>query len=383
MTVKTTIVGCGAVAQRLYRQPLQQLERQKILRVTGLVDSHRPNAETLHTFFPRARVSGGLEEALKAGDSDLTLVLSPAQLHAEHTVLALRYKNHVLCEKPMATSECECSAMVQTARAMGRVLAIGMIRRFFPAFAQLRQLIASRDLGEIQSFCYREGKIFDWDVKTPAGFIRGKQNGAGAGLLFDIGPHALDLLIWLFGVPRVVSYADDALEGVEGNVLMELNAPACSGSLQLSWDSPLKSELRVVGSNGEAVLRVDQLDKLALKKDAGFREVAIDQHYPADTLRPSRRRICPTLYMQSQYCQLIQLVRAIELGESPAVGGEDGQQCVSIIEAARRCARPIGMPWLDRDQREAQRKMHWTNRPWEQSQLSAPRVSSALALSSR
>ena len=31
----TTIVGCGAVAQRLYRKPLQQLERRGLLRVAA------------------------------------------------------------------------------------------------------------------------------------------------------------------------------------------------------------------------------------------------------------------------------------------------------------------------------------------------------------
>ena len=35
--LRTTLVGCGAAAQRLYRKPLQKLQRQGILRVTGLV----------------------------------------------------------------------------------------------------------------------------------------------------------------------------------------------------------------------------------------------------------------------------------------------------------------------------------------------------------
>ena len=101
--------------------------------------------------------------------------------------------------------------MIAAARKMGRVLAVGMIRRFFPSFAQLREWVVRGELGEIRSFSYREGKVFDWDVKSPAGFLP----GGGAGLLFDIGSHVIDLLIWLFGVPDVLSYADDAL-GVDG-----------------------------------------------------------------------------------------------------------------------------------------------------------------------
>src|SRR5437870_4943573 len=103
MTIKTLIVGCGAVAQRLYRKPLRKLERQGLLRVTGLVDSHISHAETLRSWFPAAATYGNLEHALKSCASDLTLVLSPVHLHHEQTILALQHKNHVLCEKPMAT----------------------------------------------------------------------------------------------------------------------------------------------------------------------------------------------------------------------------------------------------------------------------------------
>ncbi len=360
MAIRTTIVGCGAVAQRLYRKPLQKLERKGVLEVTALVDSHAVHAGTLHAFFPRADVYQDLGRALEAGRSDLTLVLSPTQLHAEQTLLALRHDNHVLSEKPMAVNEAQCDLVVSAATETRRVLAVGMIRRFFPAFAHLRELVVEGGLGEIRSFSYREGKVFDWDVKTPAGFSRHPDGGSG--LLFDIGPHALDYLIWLFGAPEVISYADDALVGgVEGNVLMELESPVCPGSVQLSWDFALKNELRVVGSQGEAVLRIDEPDRLAIRKSAGFNEIAIDHTYPADLCQPARTRLCPRLYTESIYCQLIQVARAIHLGEPPPVNGQEGKECVRVIESARWRARPIEMPWLDAARQEAYRALHWTN----------------------
>jgi predicted dehydrogenase len=360
MTARTMLVGCGAVAQELYRKPLKKLEQEGVLQVTALVDRHAGHAGALQSYFPRAVVYEDLGRALEAGRSDLTLILSPAHLHAEQTVLALRHNNHVLCEKPLAATETHCDEVIAAAKETRRVLAVGMIRRFFPAFAQLRELVVRGVLGEIRSYSYREGKVFEWDVKTPAGFTR--QFEGGSGLLFDIGPHVFDYLIWLFGVPEVVSYADDALEGgVEGNILMELESPVCPGSVQLSWDFPLRNELRVVGSEGEAVLRTDECDRLAIDKGAGFKEVAIDHAYPADLSQPARRRLSPRLYTETIYCQLIQVARAIRLGEPPAVTGEEGKECVRVIESARRRAQPIDQPWLDGDQQEAYRALHWTN----------------------
>jgi predicted dehydrogenase len=360
MAIRTTLAGCGAVAQMLYRKPLRKLEREGVLRVTGLVDRHAGNAKTLHEFFRSAAVFEDLSQAIEGGQSDLTLILSPAQFHAEQTLLALRNNSHVLCEKPMAVSVAQCDQVIAASREASRVLAVGMTRRFFPAFAHLRDLINRGALGEIRSFSYREGKVFDWDVKTPAGFTRNSEGGSG--LLFDIGPHALDYLIWIFGAPEVVTYADDALRGgAEGNVFMQLQTPTCPGSVQLSWDGPLKNELRVLGSKGEAVLRIDEPDRLAIRTSDLFSEVAIDHAYPADLHQPARRRLIPRLYTESIYCQLIQVARAIQLGERPAVTGEEGKECVRAIESARQLAQPIEMPWLDADQQDAYRGLHWTN----------------------
>jgi predicted dehydrogenase len=360
MAINTTVVGCGAVAQKLYRKPLKKLEREGILQVVALVDSHAANARTLHEFFPSATVYEDLGQAIEGGRSNLTLILSPTPLHAEQTLFALRHNNHVLCEKPMAVTESECDELISTAKEMQRVLAVGMIRRFFPAFADLRELVTHGALGHIRSFSYREGKVFDWDVKTLSGFTRRPEGGSG--LLFDIGPHALDYLIWLFGVPEVISYADDALAGgVEANVVMKLESPVCRGSLQLSWDFPLRSELRVVGSAAEAVLRLDEFDRLAIRTTAGFEEMAIDHTYPADLRQPAQRKLSPRLYTESMYCQLVQVARAIKLGEHPAVSGEEAIDCVRVMESARRRAQPIEMPWLGVDQQAAYHDLHWTN----------------------
>ncbi len=347
------------MAQRLYRKPLEQLEKLNIVRVVGLVDNQLAHAEKMHHFFPKAEVFNDVAHALQATDSELTLILSPIQHHGDQTILALRHGNHVLCEKPMASTEAKCAEMIAVAREMDRVLAVGMTRRFFPSFAQLKEWVAAGELGEVLSYSYQEGRIFDWDVTTPAGFTR--QAGGGSGLFFDIGPHAVDLLIWLFGVPEVVSYADDALAGVEGNVRLELRSPVCSGSVQLSWDFPLRNELRVIGTRKEVVLRLDQFDKLAVRTGPSqFQEVPVDHRYPADTGVPARRTISPKLYTQSMFCQLIHLARAIRLGEPLAVGGETGKQCLHVIESARRRARPMEMPWLDPKQQAAYRALHWT-----------------------
>src|SRR4051812_36499034 len=130
MEVKIVVVGCGAVALRLYRTPLQMLERRGLARVVGLVDSHLAHACSLQSSFPRATIFDNLQLGLEATSPTLTLVLTPAHLHADHAVEACRHSSHVFCEKPMATTAADCEKMIGAAAEHQRVLAIGMVRRF-------------------------------------------------------------------------------------------------------------------------------------------------------------------------------------------------------------------------------------------------------------
>lgn len=357
MTLQTTIVGCGAVAQRLYRKPLQELEKRGILRVAALVDPVSESAAALGSFFPKATLYRDLDEALAASPSDLTLILSPAHLHCSQAIQALQHYSHVLCEKPMARTEEDCVRMNALAKETDRVLAVGMIRRFFPAFAQLKQILQEGQLGPLVSFEYREGQKFGWGVTTPAAFRRRSQGGTG--VLFDIAPHVVDYLAWAFGNLRALAYSDDALGGIDSNMSLEVDSRWCRGSIHLSWDLPQANELRVLGSRGEAVLRVDRFDQLALNKSSGFEPQEIYVSFPADVLQPTQRRICPRNYAEAIYCQMVQAVRAINLREPPAADGEDGRRCVSLLESALAIAGPLDVPWLELADQEAFCRLHW------------------------
>jgi predicted dehydrogenase len=351
------VIGCGAVAQRLYMKPLRQLERRGLVRVVALVDPVPEHAGTLSAFFPGSTPYGSVDDALDATTPELTLILSPAHLHCRQALESLQSGSHVLCEKPMAATDVDCARMNAAAAGNKRVLAIGMNRRFFPAYAQLRQVIEEGLLGPVQSFEYREGHKFEWDVTTPAAF-RPRCEG-GTGVLFDIGPHAVDYLEWTFGSLRVTQYADDALAGIESNLSMQAAALACTGSIHLSWDFPQTNELRVGCLNGEAVLRLDRFAQFATRTSGTFEPQRITVSYPADAEATPRRRLTPASYGEAVYCQIVQVIRAIQLGEAPAVSGEAGRRCVSLLESALSIAAPMDVAWVDPAQKRALERLHW------------------------
>jgi hypothetical protein len=168
--------------------------------------------------------------------------------------------------------------------------------------------------------------------------------------------------MWVFGPLEPIAYADDGLGGAEGNVFMEVRSQVADGTVQLSWDSPLRNELRVEGAKATAVLRVDETDRLAIQhRGTEFEEVDCRVHFAGDIRSPARAQVCPRVYTQSMLCQLIQSIRAFRLNETPAATSEDGLACLEFIETARQIAEPLEFPWCDTASRGLHRPLQWTN----------------------
>ena len=161
---------------------------------------------------PRRDVRRPRRGARRAGPEEV-VVASPAALHRDQTLAALAAGAHVLCEKPMAMTGADCSDMIDAAEAAGRVLGVGLMRRFHPSVRAIASIIAERVLGPPVSFTVLEGVSFSWPVRSAHPFERGR----GGGVLFDAGPHTVDLLQLWFGELALVDYVDDAMGGVEAS----------------------------------------------------------------------------------------------------------------------------------------------------------------------
>lgn len=356
MPIQVQIVGCGAVMQELYRPPLTTLEQQKQLKVVALVDPNRERTRELQRHFPAARGFASPQEDFVRDQVQLTLVASPPGYHAEHTVCALNWGSHVLCEKPMAPTVAECRQMIDAAAATGTALGIGMPRRFYPTLRHLRGLIERGELGADLRFVYREGGQYGWPIKSTEGFSRAH----GGGVLLDIGPHVLDTIQWLFGPLAAEQYRDDALnQGIEANCLLRLHSQRATGLVQLSWDQDLANEFRVTGSRGDVVIDPSTLNRIAFRSNGGWRTPRLDIAFPATVEAKESRRGRPKTYSDCMYYQLVQMLRCIRLGEPPAVSAEEGARVMALINSCYDQAEPLSMDWLTTEEMSAYRALHW------------------------
>ena len=70
----------------------------------------------------------------------------PTLLHHSVGLACLESGVHVLIEKPIAASQDEATALIKAAREAGRLLQVGHIERFNPAFRELTKVVANEEV---------------------------------------------------------------------------------------------------------------------------------------------------------------------------------------------------------------------------------------------
>lgn len=323
------IVGCGAVTEALH---LPALARCRGLTLAALVDADRARAERFAAPTGATVLSSHLEFP---GKVDAALIAVPNALHAPVTIELLERGIPVLVEKPMALSLADCDRMIAAAARSGATLAVGLGRRFFPAYRFVKRLLDEGGLGELQSFEFREGTVFKWPTVTDAPFRR----DAGGGVLRDVGPHTLDLLLWWLGEAASVECFDDAAGGVEANCEIHLTMHnGARGVVEFSRTRNFRRFYRIVGTRGSL-------------------EASADWNNPPVTLEVDGRishrgpvteaGVIQLTYQDAIVAQLEEFSSAIRERREPAVSGVEGRRAIALIEICAQKRKSLSQPWRE------------------------------------
>lgn len=140
--------------------------------------------------------------AKEKGKLDYVDICLPTYLHAEAAIKAMEAGFHVLSEKPMARTVEEARCMTETAERTGKTLMIAYCNRFYDAARAMKEIVDSKELGKVRSAdFYRENGTTDsmgWNDWFHDGALSG-------GAMLDLHVHDVDMIRWIFGMPKAVS----------------------------------------------------------------------------------------------------------------------------------------------------------------------------------
>lgn len=159
-------------------------------------------------------VAASLDDLL-ALDADFAVICAPHPLHADLARACMSAGKDVLVEKPVAGQPGEVDAILETAAATGRRVAVVHQHRFRDDVREAAKLVADGAIGRVHradvTASYPKRSVYYTD--TP---WRGTWRGEGGGVILNQGLHDLDLLVHLLGMPsRVAAVFRTAVQPIE------------------------------------------------------------------------------------------------------------------------------------------------------------------------
>ncbi len=176
------------------------------IRYAAVIDANEGVAKDAAERYGYERYGTDWRELLEADDVRVVSVVVANHLHREIVEALLSAGKHVLCEKPLAASLEDATAMVAAAEAHPDLVSgVGFVYRRQPAVAAIRDLLTS-ELGEVSHFNGRYWCDYARSSETPMAWRY--KGGPGTGALADIGSHLLDLAEFVCG--RMISVSGGA-----------------------------------------------------------------------------------------------------------------------------------------------------------------------------
>ncbi|MCX6719917.1 MAG: Gfo/Idh/MocA family oxidoreductase [Candidatus Staskawiczbacteria bacterium] len=165
--------------------------------------------------------------------ADCIVVLTPNYLHCEIIRESTKNGKIVLCEKPLTINSRDCEELIGIKNIFG-VLQL----RYHPLLKDIRENIKENgNVINMDISVYRDQKYYEgW---------KGQKEKSG-GVLFNLGVHYFDLLLYLFGEPTEIK--TEYLDEKTGRGIIKGENYICNW--QVSTDAKKENQKRIFEING-------------------------------------------------------------------------------------------------------------------------------------
>lgn len=251
---------------------------------------------------------------------DVVYIVLPNALHKKYSMMAAEAGKHVWCEKPMAMTEDECTAMIESCRKNRVQLTIGYRMQHEPVTQKVISWAGSKPYGAITAL-YAE-----------AGFYHGGRNKnhwklhkeLGGGAMYDMGVYPLN----------AVRYASQ-MEPISVKARIEVNRPDIfkvdeTTYFELEFKEGIRASCKTSFAESINLLKVDC-------KNGGYK-LAPFQSYSGVRGQTDDGVILKPFQGNQQAKQMDDDALAIINQEAPLVPGEEGRKDIRIVEAIFKSA---------------------------------------------
>jgi len=161
--------------------------------LTAVCDLDPARTEAARADFPGIQTYNDVDAFLAEAPVDLVTVITPHNTHADLCIRCSRVGKHVITEKPMCLTSDEATAMIEAARAAGKMLSVYHNRRWDGDFLAIKRAVDAGLIGEVFSIEMAMGGF-----SHPGYWWRSSKEISG-GNFYDWGAHVVDWMLNIVG----------------------------------------------------------------------------------------------------------------------------------------------------------------------------------------
>lgn len=312
--IKIAVVGCGYWGKNLVRNFAE------LGALSSVCDANENSAQKVAQEYGVPSLI--LDQILKS-EIDGVIISAPAVQHFDLAQKALKAGKHVFVEKPLSLKVEEAKKLCELSCDVGRILMVGHLLQYHPAFLELKRLIGKGTLGKLQ---------YIYSNRLNLGKFRSEEN-----ILWSFAPHDISMILSLAGgLPENVyatgvCHLNPKVHDVTTTHMTFKNG--IRAHIFVSWLHPYKEQkLVVVGDRGMAVFddglpweeklklyphHVSWVDGLPYPEKADMIGVSIEISEPL-----------------KEECQ--HFLECIREGKNPRTDGWEGVRVLQVLDAAQK-----------------------------------------------
>lgn len=300
MQIKISLVGGGHMG----RIHLDKLSSFNEIQLVGIVDVDTNRSDELARQY---KIPAYTDYRGLLGNTDGVIIATPTETHYQIAKDFLKTGSHVLIEKPITSSQDEAKELIELSKTKRRILQVGFLERFNPAFLKSLPIIKKPLLLESRRASEFTGRSTDIDV------------------VLDLMIHDIDLILSI--IPdnvldlraQGVSFVMDKLDFASARIVF---GNRCVANLTANRISAKKERTLTIFERDQGLF-IDLLNRRVVyttKKNGGeinTQEYVVD---PIDAVK----------------YEIASFIQSIGKGTDPVVRGEDGLRALALADQIKQ-----------------------------------------------
>ncbi|RHJ85441.1 Gfo/Idh/MocA family protein [Parabacteroides sp. AM08-6] len=290
--------------------------------------------ETADAFAAKHRIPytfTSLEEMAKSPLIDAVYIASPNFLHAEQSILCMRYGKHVLCEKPFASNVREAREMIAASHKYNVALMEAMKPTLTPNFLAVRNNL--KRVGTVRRYfsCYCQYSS-RYDKFKEGIVLNAFKPELSNGAMMDIGVYTVYPMVVLFGRPKKIEASGIVLSsGADGQGAVNFEYEGMNATVLYSKIANSSLPTEIQGEEGNITLdRINIISKVAYAPRLAAASGKAPAVEPDDISVPTEN--------DEYYYEVAEFIDLIQAGkrESTVNSHEHSLITLEIIDEVRR-----------------------------------------------